>query len=121
MRMHERSGYTIIDMPSVVSHASVEQITLRLWGWIGKLNHKYVVNMENLSSLQAPHVRILAHIFQLVSQVYGNLCIVNAADNVKTAIQFAKIDREIPVYDTLMEFELNKTGRTVTLKATGTC
>jgi hypothetical protein len=108
MRLHDRLGYTIIDMPSVISHAAVDQVALKLWGRIGRFNHKYVVNMEHLDTLQAAHVRILAHIYQLVSNVYSQIFIANAGDTVRTALQFAKIDRDIPVYESLMEFELEK-------------
>ena len=98
--------YTIINIPGRISPEILLSIKQKFEQLIRETEASYVLNMENVDNLFSSTLSVMMHIYKVVGSMGGTLAMVNVAPSVQTALEFLKITTEIPVFPSLLDYEL---------------
>lgn len=103
MNIIEKDDYYIIEMPDHADPSLAE-----LPSAIQKSKKKFVLDVKNIPHLYSAGMGYITLLQMEIAEGNGTLCIVNANEEVESGLRALKLDTIIPIYSSLVDFELEQ-------------
>jgi anti-anti-sigma factor len=108
MLVGKKNGYTIIRVPAHVSPHAVQETVQQFSSYIDDSSGDYLLDMGQVRNVYSATVRLIAALYKKISARRGKLYIINAGDNVRSALHALQLGAMIPAYDSLIDFALER-------------
>lgn len=106
--MKENRKHIIIGMPGYLSPESLGGIKSRFTAVASEGYGHVVLDMEKVPHLYSAVVNVIVHLYKELQFFGARLYLVNAGEEVRKAFSFLKLDQSIPVYSSMIEFEMEE-------------
>ena len=107
MKITQAGGYLLAAMENIPS-GDLDQAQKDLASLVAKAGVRIALDMESMRNLYSPEISLVVKLHKDIVASKGELAIVNASAEVENVLRTANIDRIIPIYRTLEEFEIEK-------------
>lgn len=114
MNISPQKGYIIIQLPPHLSADTIEHYQAELKDPEHPVNEmlakqkeaKFVLDLEKVTNLYSIGIRLIAFLQKHITDAGGKVFFVNANEAVGLVLRTSGMDQLIPVYDTILDFEL---------------
>ena len=96
----------IITIPARIHSEILDRIKAEYGRMVSVEGADYVLNMKAVDNLYSATLNLILHIHALVKERHGKACLVDVAEHLRAAIHTMKIDTVLPVYATMLDFEM---------------
>lgn len=107
MKLTQANGYSLILLENVSSQelgeakAAISEI-------LGQATRRVAINLESFRNIFSPEISLIVKIHKEVAAAQGELAIVNASAEVENVLRTTNVDRLIPIYRTVEEYEVDR-------------
>jgi anti-anti-sigma factor len=97
-------------MPAVVSPTGVDQAEKEIGAAVAEGGKEFVLDMEKVGNLYSSGVRLINFLYKAATKAGAKLYIVNITENVEHILHSVNLDKIIPIFRTMIDFEIGKDG-----------
>ena len=108
MEVREEQGFSILDMDPYVAKDSVPGICEQLDPSLKEEGKEYILDMWEAKTLNSSMASVIVHMIKQITQAKSTLHIVNVTQNVLNALQTLHLTDMVKVYETALDFEIDK-------------
>jgi len=108
MIAYRKDNISFIKVPATVAPYAMENTVQRLAMIVTPTCSEYVLDMRDVINLYSSVVNLIVSLHNRVTAAGGRLCIVNLNSHIETALRRLGIDRKIPFYPTMLDYELRE-------------
>jgi anti-anti-sigma factor len=105
MNIQEKDDYTLLEMPARFS-PDWDQTKNSLPSSVLKEGRNFVLDMENATTIHSASIRFISQLHKEITDAKGKLIIVNASQEAENVLRNTKLDRVIPLFSSIIDFEM---------------
>ncbi len=107
MKLTQVNGYSLILFESVAPH-DLDEAKVKISELLGHAGRRIAINLESFRNIFSPEISLIVKIHKEVAAAQGELAIVNASEEVENVLRTTNVDRVIPIYRTVEEYEIDR-------------
>ncbi|MBD3420487.1 MAG: STAS domain-containing protein [Chitinivibrionales bacterium] len=101
-----KNGYTLITMPEDVQPSDAEEIKSAVPKLVRKCKDIIAVNLECMKRIYSAGIGVIVKLHTEARSLGRQVCVVNMAQPVEAALGSVRVDKIMPLFKTLEQFEL---------------
>lgn len=106
MKIVEKEEFNLMKMPAYITLSAADEAAETFKNEPERKKKQYLLDMADVPHLYSSGIRLIVQLYKQVKELNGKMFIVNANEEVISGIQAANLDKEIPVFDSMVEYEL---------------
>jgi anti-anti-sigma factor len=94
----------------MVSKDSIDEVKRALSAVVKPEGREFMLDMGKVVHLYSSAIGLITHFHNAITDAKGKLYIVNANEEIQNALCSVNLDKIVPIYPTMFDFELEKGG-----------